>query len=65
MPDYVMYSLRVHPLNALIQRNYEDFTRLRAILAEFYPGTKLAHLEGTSWFGTTGVDQVKRQKVML
>jgi hypothetical protein len=44
MPDYVMYSIRVQPLNILIQRNYEDFTRLRAVLSDFYPGTKLAHL---------------------
>lgn len=44
MPDYVMYSIRVQPSNVLIQRNYEDFTRLRAALSTFYPGTKLAHL---------------------
>lgn len=65
MPDYVMYSIRVQPINVVIQRNYEDFSRLRAVLADFYPGTKLAYLEATSWFGATSPEQIKRQKMML
>lgn len=65
MPDYVMYSIRVQPINILIHRNYEDFTRLRAVLADFFPGTKLAYLEGNSWFGATNADHIKKQKAML
>lgn len=44
MPDYVMYTLKVQPLNLTIKRNYEDFVRLRQSLSDFYPGIKLAYL---------------------
>ena len=65
MPDYVMYAMRVQPLNLPLKRNYEDFSRLRDTLAKLFPGTKLAHLERGSWFSSTNVEFVRRQKVMI
>lgn len=65
MPDYVMYSIRIIPSNTLVKRNYEDFSRLRQALADFYPGYKLAYLEKNSWFSSTSLDNIKKQKTML
>lgn len=65
MPDYAMYQIRVLPLNILIHRNYEDFSRLRLTLVKLFPGTKLAYLETNSWFSKTNADFIANQKVML
>jgi hypothetical protein len=65
MPDYVMYSMRVKPLNIVCKRNYEDFTRLRATLCALYPGIKMSYLEKNSWFYSTNIEFIKKQKAML
>jgi midasin (ATPase involved in ribosome maturation) len=65
MPDYVMYFINLHPLNIVCKRNYEDFTKLKATLAEIYPGIRLAYLEKNSWFSSTNIEFIKKQKTML
>ena len=60
-----MYSIKVIPLEITIKRNYEDFSRLRNALSLFYPGIKLAYLEKNSWFSSTNLENIKRQKIML
>jgi hypothetical protein len=45
-----MYHMTVRPLNIVCKRNYEDFTKLKAILQKFYPGFQLSYLEKNSWF---------------
>lgn len=65
MPDYVMYHLEVHPLGVVCKRNYDDFLKLKNILSAMYPGLKLSYLESNSWFNTTSIEFIKRQKQML
>ena len=62
MPDYVMYFINLHPLNIVCKRNYEDFTKLKATLTEIYPGIRLAYLEKNSWFSSTNIEFIKKQK---
>lgn len=65
MPDYAMYHIRVLPLNILIKRNYDDFSRLKSTLEKLFPASKLAYLEANSWFSKTNADFIANQKVML
>ncbi len=59
-----MYHMTVRPLNVVCKRNYEDFTKLKAILQKFYPGFQLPWLEKNSWF-QTNTENIKKQKAML
>lgn len=59
-----MYHMTVRPLNIVCKRNYEDFTKLKAILQKFYPGFQLPWLEKNSWF-QTNTENIKKQKAML
>ena len=65
MPDYVMYSIRVMPMNIRIKRNYEDLTHLRKNLSEFYPGIQLQKKKKNSWFSSTNADNIKKQKMII
>ena len=65
MPDYVMYSIRVLTMNITIKRNYEDLAHLKQNLSEFYPGIQLPYLEKSSWFNSTNLENVKKQKNMI
>lgn len=65
MPDYAMYHIKIIPLDILIKRNYEDFSKLRLTLQKLFPGIKLAYLESNSWFSKTNADFISNQKVML
>lgn len=42
--DYIMYKLKVSPGDKIIQRNYEDFSKLRNILNKVYPVIQLPYL---------------------
>ena len=43
--DYIMYKVKVNPGDKIIQRNYEDFSKLRNTLNKVYPVIQLPYLE--------------------
>lgn len=43
--DYIMYKLQVEPTSKVINRNYEDFSKLRNTLNKMYPVIQLPFLQ--------------------
>lgn len=48
-----MYNMHVSPMGIICKRNYEDFTKLKATLEKFYPGTQMPYLEKEGWRADT------------